>query len=122
MCVYACVCVCVVCAHVCVRVCVRMCGVCVCVLCVRVCTAERMSISELRRLYFRLCECVFFSNLPPEERGRELERFAKEVFGSTRRMEDMRDEDGPKSVPPQHSLSSLLHSLPLCVSLHPDSS
>lgn len=53
--------------------------------------------SDLRRIYFRLRDRVF-SGQEPEERGRELESFAREVFGDTKRMIDMMDPEDPKSV------------------------
>ena len=55
----------------------------------------KKSIAELRRIYFRLREKVFCGQAP-EERGRELEAFAVEIFGSTRRMVDVVDLTGPK--------------------------
>ena len=58
----------------------------------------RKTVSELRRIYFRLRERVF-SGQAPEERGKELEELAIEIFTPTRRMLDDADQElGPKSV------------------------
>ncbi len=53
------------------------------------------SIAELRRIYFCLRERVF-SGQEPAERGRELERFAVEIFSNSKRMSDVIDVDAPK--------------------------
>lgn len=55
------------------------------------------SISELRRIYFRLRERVF-SGQEPAQRGMELEKFAVEIFSSSKRMSDVIDVDAPKLV------------------------
>ena len=65
--------------------------------------SEKKTISELRRIYFRLWERVF-SGVEPTRRGKELEDFAIEIFSNSKRMSDVLDVNAPKLVKESLSL------------------